>query len=53
MSEANAEGDETDEYEPAVVTAGEDHKIELAFRDERIDETEHVTMPDEDETNQT
>jgi hypothetical protein len=33
----------------AIVTAGEDRELELAFRDERIPESEHVTMPDPDD----
>lgn len=49
MNEASTEGGEGDGYTPAVVTAGEDREVELAFRDERIEETEHVTMPDEDD----
>ena len=48
MSKTSAEGGE-EEYSPAVVTAGEDREVELAFRDERIEETEHVTMPEEDD----
>lgn len=42
-------GEEDDEYAPAVITAGEDREVELKFRDERIADSEHVTMPDPDD----
>lgn len=48
MGKTNADGGD-EEYTPAVVTAGEDRDVELAFRDERIYETEHVSMPDKDD----
>jgi hypothetical protein len=38
-----------DDCTPAVITAGEDREVVLAFHDSRIKETEHVSMPDPDE----
>ena len=37
--------DENNDYEPAVITAGEDRDVELTLRDERTTESEHVSMP--------
>lgn len=41
--------DENSDYEPEVITAGEDREVELALRDERTTESDHVTMPDPDD----
>lgn len=51
MSKTNADGGEEEgEYTPAVITAGEDREVKLKFRDERTTESEHVTMPDAEES---
>lgn len=35
-----------EDYTPAVITAGEDREVHLKFYDGRIENTEHVHMPD-------
>jgi hypothetical protein len=53
MSKTNADdGEEEEEYTPAVITAGEDREVKLRFRDERTTESEHVTMPNDEESSE-
>lgn len=43
------QSDPAEDYEPAVITATEENPIHLAFYDGRIENTEHVIMPEPDD----